>query len=247
MIFGAARVAPEKAVFRPVLPMSPLPGISEMHVNHGAIETEYKGYRFRSRLEARWAVFFDALGVEWKYEDQGYEVDGHRYLPDFVLPGLSIFCEVKGDPEGLSRDAGRLRHFVGPKSPLPGWIDGSSRLLVLGDVPSISSGQICFHPVISLGKFGAQRAWGTFVPLKGGGVSVVETSNSFVEIIVGLMTAYRIDENADEFIVTGWEVETRHPNDLHCPASLFDAYKKARQARFEHGQSGALPSTSRGR
>ena len=28
-----------------------------------AIETEYNGYKFRSRLEARWAVFFDALGV----------------------------------------------------------------------------------------------------------------------------------------------------------------------------------------
>lgn len=26
-----------------------------------AIDTVYKGYRFRSRLEARWAVFFDAL------------------------------------------------------------------------------------------------------------------------------------------------------------------------------------------
>ena len=33
-----------------------------------AIETEYKGYRFRSRLEARWAVFFDACGVKWEYE-----------------------------------------------------------------------------------------------------------------------------------------------------------------------------------
>ena len=30
-----------------------------------AIETEYNGYRFRSRLEARWAVFFDALGIEY--------------------------------------------------------------------------------------------------------------------------------------------------------------------------------------
>lgn len=34
-----------------------------------AIETHYKpSYRFRSRLEARWAVFFDALGYEWEYE-----------------------------------------------------------------------------------------------------------------------------------------------------------------------------------
>ena len=30
-----------------------------------AIPTEYKGYRFRSRLEARWAVFFDACGADW--------------------------------------------------------------------------------------------------------------------------------------------------------------------------------------
>jgi hypothetical protein len=30
-----------------------------------AIPTRYKGYHFRSRLEARWAVFFDALGIKW--------------------------------------------------------------------------------------------------------------------------------------------------------------------------------------
>ena len=29
------------------------------------IETVYKGFKFRSRLEARWAVFFDACGVRW--------------------------------------------------------------------------------------------------------------------------------------------------------------------------------------
>jgi hypothetical protein len=31
--------------------------------------TEYCGYRFRSRLEARWEVFLDALGLEWEYEE----------------------------------------------------------------------------------------------------------------------------------------------------------------------------------
>ena len=41
-----------------------------------AIETVYKGYKFRSRLEARWAVFFDALGVEWEYEPEGFELGG---------------------------------------------------------------------------------------------------------------------------------------------------------------------------
>ena len=33
-----------------------------------AIETYYNGYKFRSRLEARWAVFFDALIVEKAYD-----------------------------------------------------------------------------------------------------------------------------------------------------------------------------------
>ena len=28
------------------------------------IETQYHGYRFRSRLEARWAVFFDVMGIK---------------------------------------------------------------------------------------------------------------------------------------------------------------------------------------
>jgi len=38
-----------------------------------AIDTKYKGYKFRSRLEARWAVYFDAIGLEWEYEKEGFE------------------------------------------------------------------------------------------------------------------------------------------------------------------------------
>lgn len=60
-----------------------------------AIETRYKGHRFRSRLEARWAVFFDAAGIKWIYEQEGFEVNGKPYLPDFYLPGLGYF-EVRG-------------------------------------------------------------------------------------------------------------------------------------------------------
>lgn len=50
------------------------------------IETFYRGYRFRSRLEARWAVFFDALSINWDYEPQGYQLpEMGAYLPDFFL------------------------------------------------------------------------------------------------------------------------------------------------------------------
>lgn len=61
-----------------------------------AIETRYKGYRFRSRLEARWAVFFDALGVPYEYEPQGFNLGGRSYLPDFWLPVQGCWIEIKG-------------------------------------------------------------------------------------------------------------------------------------------------------
>lgn len=61
-----------------------------------AIETVYKGYRFRSRTEARWAVFFDALDVRWEYECEGYDLGPLGwYLPDFWLPDQGWFAEVK--------------------------------------------------------------------------------------------------------------------------------------------------------
>ena len=61
-----------------------------------AIETEYKGYRFRSRLEARWAVFFDTLGIAWEYEKEGYDLgNGRWYLPDFWLPQVNMWAEIK--------------------------------------------------------------------------------------------------------------------------------------------------------
>ena len=61
-----------------------------------AIETQYKGYLFRSRLEARWAVFFDALGLVWEYEPDGFDLGVFGwYLPDFWLPGLDCYAEVK--------------------------------------------------------------------------------------------------------------------------------------------------------
>lgn len=62
-----------------------------------AIETEYKGHRFRSRTEARWAVFFDAIGITWDYEKDGYDLGAEgKYLPDFWLPKSRVHAEVKG-------------------------------------------------------------------------------------------------------------------------------------------------------
>lgn len=81
-----------------------------------SIDTEWHGKRFRSRLEARWAVLFEALCIEWEYEPEGFEFDdGTRYLPDFLLHGIvgrggpDLYVEVKG--KMTFDDADKVRKF----------------------------------------------------------------------------------------------------------------------------------------
>ena len=75
-----------------------------------ALPSRFNGILFRSRLEARWAVFFDALGIQWLYEHEGFSlpervvddtmgrtriVPARAYLPDFYLPDLECWVEIK--------------------------------------------------------------------------------------------------------------------------------------------------------
>lgn len=95
-----------------------------------AIETRYAGCRFRSRLEARWGVFFDALNIEWEYEPQGYELpSGQVYLPDFRLPAFDLHVEVKGDEASFLAEGSRYAEAVQTQR-LPG-----RGLVILGPVP----------------------------------------------------------------------------------------------------------------
>jgi hypothetical protein len=83
-----------------------------------AIETVYNGYRFRSRLEARWAVFFDAMGIKWEYEIEGFELgNGERYLPDFWLPELACFVEIKPDA-GLTEEVEAVMRHMSDSFPI---------------------------------------------------------------------------------------------------------------------------------
>jgi hypothetical protein len=77
-----------------------------------AIQTTYNKHYFRSRLEARYAVFFDALGWDWQYEPEGFNlpVNGY-YLPDFFVtpacccywPAGPFWFEVKANFKLTSR------------------------------------------------------------------------------------------------------------------------------------------------
>lgn len=113
------------------------------------IPTVYKGVQLRSRTEARWAAFFDALGWSWEYEP----IDLEAYIPDFVLRFEygPLLIEVK--PEMLSVDL----------APACAKIDASSwqqeALVTLAApiwVPSAGYG-----PVLGRLRDAGARAWNT--------------------------------------------------------------------------------------
>lgn len=89
--------------------------MSKLH----AIPTTYKDVRFRSRLEARWARFFDLVHWPWQYEP----IDLAGYIPDFLLMvGQPVLVEVKP-----SLSAAEFGAYVG-KIERSGW-DGEALLV----------------------------------------------------------------------------------------------------------------------
>ena len=108
------------------------------------IETIYNGYKFRSSLEARWAVFFDAAGIRYEYEPEGFRDNkGLCYLPDFYLPDENMYVEVKAHRKGIWREMVKAIHFVGSAFP---------SLMFLSDIPSSQYSiwtfpVVYFHPV----------------------------------------------------------------------------------------------------
>jgi len=58
--------------------------------------TSYNQINFRSRLEARWAVFFDVIELPWEYEPKNlFGMQDMYYQPDFLLPTINAIVEVK--------------------------------------------------------------------------------------------------------------------------------------------------------
>jgi len=56
----------------------------------------YKNYCFRSTWETLYAKYLDRKGIEWQYESKTFNLGNITYTPDFYLPKLDIYIEVKG-------------------------------------------------------------------------------------------------------------------------------------------------------
>lgn len=60
-------------------------------------ESWHRGNLFRSRLEVKWATFFESLGVSYRYEPKGFRLAEGKiyYTPDFYLPAYQKYVEIK--------------------------------------------------------------------------------------------------------------------------------------------------------
>lgn len=116
------------------------------------IQTRYGGHYFRSRLEARYAVLFDHLGIHWEYEPEGYSTPAGPYLPDFLLhlreptffevkPEIDYgntderwwqVCHSTGRPMIVAWGMPRPDRLEPPRSPMR---DGSYHLVVSNGMP----------------------------------------------------------------------------------------------------------------
>jgi hypothetical protein len=93
------------------------------------IPTKVLGTTFRSRLEARWALMFTALGWDWEYEP--FDADG--YIPDFVIVGSHpLLVEIKPCADTASMVPAALHGISRLRS---AQIEGFDALAVLGSVP----------------------------------------------------------------------------------------------------------------
>ena len=180
-----------------------------------AIETVYNGYKFRSRLEARWAVFFDAAGVEYEYEPEGFVLpSGKRYLPDFLIHNCTergpkdLWVEVKGS---MSKDDAEKIEEFGKAHPI----------IVVDQIPKGRTAEELWENMTSRGfnkMMNSSICPFNFMLVDGDYFSfgLLANGNGGCALC-----------GADFSYFSGYD------EDL-----TVYAYNKARQARFEHGECG---------
>ena len=187
------------------------------------IETQYKGYLFRSRLEARWAVFFDTCGVRWEYEPEGYILpNGQKYLPDFLLHGVDgrapddLYVEVKG--KMTPDDARKIYEFSGWRLEKT---EIKNPILVLAGIPEGNS-------ISEIENYCSSWGYNGFPEIKGGPYPF-----NFETIDHDYFVAHPGINKNGRFELFGDDSSYTYDRDNEA---TIRAFRLARQARFEFGE-----------
>jgi hypothetical protein len=204
-------------------------------MNIQPIQTWYRGCKFRSRLEARWAVFLDALRVRWTYELQGFNLDGRPYLPDFWV---SIRPEFQRSyPQGSPPERGFWVE-IKPVDPLPGESIRAGKVEVTDALPAEmrlcgllarDTGH-CVYLVagnVGDGEFTSYK----WHPKHCADFFFIDRSPSYTVKCLDLITF-------NKFIFYLMMECVDRGDEPRVPTSrLWNAFQAARSARFEHGES----------
>lgn len=195
--------------------------------NIKAIETYYNGYKFRSRLEARWAVFFDACGVKYEYEPEGFDLgDGIMYLPDFLLHNVEgraygdLYVEVKGQMN--DSDAEKILRFCKLHS-----------ILIVNSVPFMNMHGYFMNEIINEISYAAYNSWEDEDTIFNAQHVRWPSPFNFETIDQDYFGAIPgVDVNG-AFCLFGDDCNYLMDMDKEATEK---AYKAAKQARFEHGE-----------
>lgn len=186
-----------------------------------AITTRYKGYAFRSRLEARWAVFFDHLKIRWEYEPEGFELgNGLRYLPDFWLPDWEMWVEVKASaPDDVTREKARRL------------ADQSGRPIFITEGMPLEGGTLVTHPVVfGVVECQAEIDWGA---------TDLRVAWAFTDELAENTILYPWGEAMEVYAVKA-EKSRQNGNLGWWTPPAQDALAAARSSRFEFGAKGGV-------
>jgi hypothetical protein len=208
--------------------------------------TEYSGVLFRSRLEARWAVFFDALDIRWEYEYERFstifEEEELSYLPDFYLKDFDTWVEVKHE---YSEEEHELIRKIFASNLLPVKTQSyniepnSSGLLFLGNLPNfghhdgyMNLSHILYqkkygyrNPVVEISEFQMVND----KPVLNNTVNVTEVWNRFT------FDNYRVMSNIGTNGGSAYEYHSSSNWVYSCPKGMLDerikeAYLQAKSA-----------------
>lgn len=191
--------------------------------------TTYNGICFRSRLEARWAIFFDAVGVEYQYEPEYDEVQaglGYAYYkPDFLMPSLNCYIEIKPkEPKDIEVNKAA------------GWADIHQDIYIFYELrlPSKESESAWLmswsnkHKQVILSK----SYWWTEC-LVCQRIAITEYGEYPHECLDKCYTGETLDDIFDFYLMSDREMDDEvYPYSSRSPR-LFKAYTSARQATFK--------------
>lgn len=204
------------------------------------IETYYNGYRFRSRLEARTAVMLDVMNLQYEYEKEGYELtDGAYYLPDFYLPELDTHIEVKSNTqEGMADIMNKCFKAITWGGPI-------KRIIIISEIPNYND-EGCIHfPAIYSNDGHPCAGWWFFWD---SGVNKKCSGNISGARYLSWNFKYKSLAPVSDIILLKDSVfrsKFYNPDNHVIDDKIFnplthEAYREARQARFEHGETPIL-------